>query len=219
MARARSRQSHDQHRPAAAQPAAAKGAGSAMAPQLLRRCLPPDAVRHRAGPPVRLPTFDLEHFFGGYIAKMNLARRLSERGMRVRLVTVDPTGRLPRDWRRAVEAYNGLDGLFERVEVAFGRECGTLEVSPEDSFVATKWWTAHIAHQAVRPLGSARFVDLIQEYELFTFSMGSYAALASESYRFPHFALFSSELLRGYFRAQAIGAFADGTSSGDSNSI
>ena len=42
-----------------------------------------------------IPTIDLTHFFGGYIAKFNLARRLAERGSRVRIVTVDPVGPLP----------------------------------------------------------------------------------------------------------------------------
>jgi hypothetical protein len=40
--------------------------------------------------------------------------------------------------------------------------------------------------------------------------MGTCAALAEESYRFAHYALFSSELLRDYFRAHGIGVFADG---------
>ncbi len=48
--------------------------------------------------------------------------------------------------------------------------------------------------------GERRFLYLIQEYEPFTFPMGTYAALASESYRFAHHALFSTELLRGVLR-------------------
>jgi hypothetical protein len=40
--------------------------------------------------------------------------------------------------------------------------------------------------------------------------MGSYAALADESYRLPHRALFSSELLRDYFRRHRLGVYADG---------
>jgi hypothetical protein len=40
--------------------------------------------------------------------------------------------------------------------------------------------------------------------------MGSYAALADESYRLPHHALFSSELLRDYFRRHGLGVYADG---------
>jgi hypothetical protein len=40
--------------------------------------------------------------------------------------------------------------------------------------------------------------------------MGSQAALAAESYELPHHALFSTELLRDYFRAHRIGPFAPG---------
>jgi hypothetical protein len=165
---------------------------------------------------VLVPTIDLRHFFGGYIAKLNLARRLAERGLRVRIVTVDPVGPLPRDWRGRLEAYSGLAGLLDTVEVAFGRESHGLEVSRADAFVATTWWTAHIAHAALRELGADRFLYLIQEYEPFTFPMGSYAALAGESYGFPHAALFSSELLRDYFRRRRLGVFAGGDGEGHS---
>jgi hypothetical protein len=153
---------------------------------------------------ILIPTIDLEHFFGGYIAKLNLARRLAERGLRTRIVTVDPVGPLPRDWKRRIESYAGLAGVFDAVEVAFGRESPGLEVSREDAWVASTWWTAHIAHRAT----DGRFLYLIQEYEPFTFPMGSYAALADESYRLPHYALFSSELLREYFRRHGLGVFA-----------
>jgi hypothetical protein len=165
-----------------------------------------------------IPTIDLRHFFGGYIAKLNLARRLAERGLRVRIVTVDPVGPLPRSWARDLESYSGLAGLFDRVEVAFGRESPGLEVSRSDAFVATTWWTAHIAHRALGQLGGERFLYLIQEYEPFTFPMGSYAALADESYRLPHVALFSTELLRGYFRRHGIGVYAGGGEAGDAAS-
>jgi WsaF, C-terminal domain/WsaF, N-terminal domain/Glycosyl transferase family 2 len=167
-----------------------------------------DDAPHRVN--LLIPTIDLRHFFGGYIAKLNLARRLAARGVRVRLVTVDPTGPLPPDWAARLEAYSGLAGLFETVELAFGRESLGLEVSREDAFIATTWWTAHIAHAALRELGGDRFVYLIQEYEPFTFPMGSYAALADASYRLPHAALFSTELLRDYFRAHRLGVFAAG---------
>jgi hypothetical protein len=162
-----------------------------------------------------IPTIDLEHFFGGYIAKFNLARRLTERGLRVRIVTVDPVPPLPRDWRRRLESYEGLAGFFDRVEVAFGREAAALEVSRSDRFIATTWWSAHVAQSATRALGGERFVYLVQEYEPFTFEMGTYAALAGQSYRFAHYALFSTELLRDYFRRHAIGVYAEGTAAGD----
>jgi glycosyltransferase involved in cell wall biosynthesis len=165
-----------------------------------------------------IPTIDLGHFFGGYIGKFNLARRLADAGLRVRIVTVDPVGHLPRDWRDRVQRYAGLKGMLDRVEVTFGREAQALEVSRRDVFVATTWWTAHIADAALTELGRERFLYLIQEYEPFTFPMGTYAALAMQSYSFAHTALFSTELLREYFRRHAIGVYAGGVAAGDARS-
>jgi glycosyltransferase involved in cell wall biosynthesis len=164
---------------------------------------------------ILIPTFDLRHLFGGYIAKFNLARALARRGARVRLVTVDPVGPLPASWRAQVEAFSGLSGLFDDVEVAFGREGGPLEVNRSDGFIASTWWTAHVAHAARLELGDGGFVYLIQEYEPMTFPMGSFAALAEQSYRFPHFALFSSSTLRDYFRRHQIGAYGPGLPTDD----
>jgi glycosyltransferase involved in cell wall biosynthesis len=175
------------------------------------------STRDDAPPRVNLliPTIDLDHLFAGYIAKLNLARRMAERGLRVRIVTVDPVPPLPRSWKRQLESYEGLAALFDQVEVVFAREAGGVEVSRSDHFIATTWWSAHVAARAARSLGGERFVYLIQEYEPFTFPMGTFAALAAESYRFSHFALFSTELLRDYFRRHEIGVYADGAATGD----
>jgi glycosyltransferase involved in cell wall biosynthesis len=164
---------------------------------------------------ILIPTIDLRHFFGGYIAKFNLAAKLVASGERVRIVTVDPVGPLPAGWRATIESYSGLHGLFDQLEVVFGRESSAIAVARGDRFVATTWWTAHIADHAIRTVGSERFLYLIQEYEPFTFPMGTYAALAAASYEFPHFGLFSSELLRDYFRRHRIGVFAAGSKAGD----
>ena len=178
------------------------------------------AVRDDAPERVNLliPSIDLAHLFGGYIAKFNLARRLAEHGARVRIVTVDPQPPLPGSWASALESYDGLGGVLDRVEIAFGRE-SALEVSRSDRFVATTWWSAHIAAHAARELAAGatpdRFLYLIQEYEPFTFPMGTYAALAEESYRLPHVALFSTEMLREFFRERGIGVYADGPRVGD----
>jgi glycosyltransferase involved in cell wall biosynthesis len=167
---------------------------------------------------ILVPTIDLRHFFGGYIAKFNLARRLAERGVRVRVVTVDPVGPLPRSWPRRLESYSGLAGVLDRIEIGFGRESAGLEISRADRFIATTWWTAYIADSALRSLDRHRFLYLIQEYEPFTFPMGSYAALAQESYALDHVALFSTELLREYFRRHGIGVYAGGEVAGDAKS-
>ncbi|MCL6441566.1 MAG: glycosyltransferase [Thermoleophilum sp.] len=158
-----------------------------------------------------IPHVDLKHLFGGYITKFQLALALAERGWRVRIVTVDPQPPLPGDWPARLARYSGLEGIDRAVEFCFGRESEAVPVSRNDAFVATTWWTAHVAHAALRELGRAEsgFLYLIQEYEPFTFPMGSYAALAERSYTFPHAALFSTELLCDFFSERKIGVFAE----------
>lgn len=167
-----------------------------------------------ASHPVRvnllLPEINFRTFFGGYIAKFHLAQKLADAGLRVRLVLVDACVPDEAGWRRMVSQYAGLGNVFDRVEVAFCHDRGAaLPVSPNDRLIATTWWTAHIANAMARSLGLDKFVYLIQEYEAFTFPMGSYYALAAESYTFPHRALFSSPQLEAFFRQQGIGVFGE----------
>lgn len=192
--------------------------------KVMREKIAPITLRVTPGAPARvnllLPTIDPRYVFGGYLTKFNLARRLAERGVKVRLVIVDHCEFKPDEWRSSFARFSGLEQLFDLCEVtyAFDRQ-RTLEVSAGDAFIATTWWTAHIAHHACVELGQSRFVYLIQEYEPFTFSMGSFSALAIESYSFPHFAVFSTELLRTYFRNNGIGVFAEGKNVSEKNSI
>ncbi len=161
-----------------------------------------------------IPEINFANFYGGYIAKFNLARRLAERGFAVRLLIVDQCTVDRAAWAREIRRYGGLEQIFEQVEVSycFARD-RQIPVHPGDAFIATTWWTAYIAHAAITALERERFVYLIQEYEPFTFPMGSYYAMAHESYRLPHHAVFSSALLEEYFRESHIGVY--GESAGD----
>ena len=92
------------------------------------------------------PAIDFQHLFAGYLGKLNLALRLTDAGHTVRLVIVDPCDYDPVAWRRAIADYPGLERFFERVEIvdAADRQVG-LPVHPRDAFIATTWWTAHLA--------------------------------------------------------------------------
>ena len=129
-------------------------------------------------------------------AALQLARRLAGRGVRVRVITVDPSGPVPRAQARALAP----------VELEYGRESLGVEISRADTFVATTWWTAHIARAALREVEAERFLYLIEEYAPLAMPPGSLAALAIESYRFPHAGLYASEMLHDYFRAHRIAA-------------
>ena len=139
---------------------------------------------------------------------------------RVRIVTVDPVGPLP---RRLAAAARGLQrpraALFDdgrgrvRARVARARGQPRRRASSRRPGGPRTSPTRRCSE-----LGRERFLYLIQEYEPFTFPMGSYAALAAESYALPHAALFSTELLRDYFRRHGLGVYAAGAGRGDRDS-
>lgn len=189
-----------------------------LTPQMRQKVAPLFPISSKVQPArvnLLVPTIDLDHFFGGYIAKFNLARRLADHGQWVRIVTVDPTPPLPSDWRRQIESFSQLEGLFDEVEVCFARDGREpFRTSLSDRFIATTWWTAHLATRLTRAAGVGRFLYLIQEYEPLTVPEGMWRDLARESYRFPHHALFSTDILAGYFRQEGIGVFGDSVAAG-----
>jgi len=189
----------------------------------LQRLIAPLRLEVSADAPQRInvliPKIELERFFEDSIEKFNLARKLAEAGERVRVVCVDEPFYLPPTWRQDIERFEGMEGITALVEVELAHDRSqALEVNPEDRFVATTWWTAQIAHRASQGLGGRRFLYLIPECEPLALPMGSEAALARQSYDFPHYALFSTDLLREYFRGQRLGVFSarDGSRDGDS---
>jgi 2-polyprenyl-3-methyl-5-hydroxy-6-metoxy-1,4-benzoquinol methylase/glycosyltransferase involved in cell wall biosynthesis len=169
---------------------------------------------------ILIATVDANYFFGGYIAIFNLARKLAHSGRCVRIVVLDPCDFAPDRWRTWLREFNGLDKIVDEVEFCqqYPRS-RKLVVNPADAFVATVWWTAHLAHAAARALGKEGFVFLIQEYEPVFYPMGSMSALAAQSYDFPQYALFSTDFLRGYFREHAIGIYRPESAQGEDRSI
>jgi hypothetical protein len=207
-----------------AAPQPASGANLLAGVEIIREKIAPLTldVTERAPRRVNLlvPTVDFRYLFGGYLGKLNLALHLKRAGYRARVVITDWCDYAPAVWKRQILGYPGLSDFFDQVDVRYCFDrAQPLEVSPNDAFIATTWWTAHIAHQAVMDLGQDRFVYLIQEYEPMTFPMGSFYALAEQTYTFPHRAIFSTELLRDYFRQHCIGVFTAGRTAGNEASV
>ena len=165
---------------------------------------------------VLIGTIDLAAVSGELIAALSLARRLSERSLRVRVVTVDPVRPLQGGWERQIESWPGLTGVFDQVELALAREARDLEVSPSDAFIAANPWSAHVAERAVRELDAGPFLYLIDDYEPLLAPTGSHAALAEQSYRFAHHAVFAGDPLRDYFRRHELGVFGAAPGGGSS---
>ena len=96
---------------------------------------------------ILIPTIDLQHFFGGYIAKLNLARRLAERGHaradRHRRPGRAAAARLAARSSSPTAALAGSSTASRSRSGASrpaSRSAATTRSSPRT------WWTAHIAH-------------------------------------------------------------------------
>ncbi|MBX7104300.1 MAG: glycosyltransferase family 2 protein, partial [Gemmataceae bacterium] len=167
---------------------------------------------------VVISMIDFKYVFGGYITVFQLCRKLTLDGFRVRLIVTDECDFRPVTWADSFRRFPGLEDFLDRIELLYCFDRRTVvPVSPRDTFLATSWWTAHVAHQAMKAIGKDEFVYLIQEYEPGFYPFGTLAAAATESYTFPHRALFSTEILREYFKLSGYGVFTSPT--GDANSV
>lgn len=169
---------------------------------------------------ILIPTIDFKYFFGGYLGKFNLAKKLAGQGFSVRFIIVDYCDFNVAHWKEEIKKYNGLENIFDIVEVecVFDRS-KSVDVNKDDILIATTWWTAYIANDSISQMNKPKFIYLIQEYEPLTFPHGAYYALADATYDFDHFGIFSSELLRDYFRQKKLGVYKNTTSQiGDDNS-
>jgi glycosyltransferase involved in cell wall biosynthesis len=158
---------------------------------------------------VLLATIDFKYMFGGYIGMFNLALRLRREGFLVRIVTLESTELDMTLARERIKGYPGVELLFDEVEIEHRHyRAEELFVSPDDRFIATNCWGAHVAHHACRELGQDRFMFMVQEYEPYMLHMNTIAALFQQSYGFPQFQLFSTPLLRDFFELNKLGVFS-----------
>lgn len=155
-----------------------------------------------------LPEIALERFFGGYHSKISLITRLRERGVATRLVLVDEPFVDHDQVAKVIGAFPELEGGLNGSDiVAPGNRLEPLRLGRNDVLMATTWWSAHMVNDLREKLGRERFLYFIQEYEPFTFSMGTWYRSAELTYDFPHDAVFSTETLEDFFRQQSIGVF------------
>ena len=135
-------------------------------------------------------------------APLHLARRLAERGARVRIVTVNPAGALARSW----QATSACPGSRTRSRSSPGASRqGSRSAAPTPSWRRTgrpPMWLARLRRRRALPVPH-------RELRAAAAPAGTLAALATESYGFPHAALYSSELLREHFRRHGVGVYGE----------
>jgi glycosyltransferase involved in cell wall biosynthesis len=157
---------------------------------------------------VLVPTLNPTEIYAGIATALDIGAGLAARGHLVRFVATD----LPIASAEASHQFvaarlpPGTAPANARFSLLCGRLQPSLSFHPDECFLATAWWTAHLV-EALRPAGFRRpgFLYLLQDYEPNFYAWGPEFADAEASYRLDFRPLFNTATLRDYFAALGFG--------------
>lgn len=157
-----------------------------------------------------IPTLDDKSFFGGVATALIVSAKIAIRKKRpLRIVQTIKTGHT-----------SGLQDFFAREGIIIdykdiaitsvaGRAYniyGYLPMHPDDIFIASAWWDAHILHNL--PLNH-KFIYLIQDFEPIFYNNSDQYVLAEETYRKPGYvAACNTKLMYDFMQKRGYPAFA-----------
>jgi hypothetical protein len=188
------------------------GAGFAAARDRLPGVVPLDLRVDPAAPPtlnVLVPALTLAGMSGGPNTAIQIAARMAEAGIPVRLVSTDTAADPDPALRRHVAMLIGRAAPANLSFADHADRARPLSVGARDVFFATAWWTAQMAQLAQARTGPRRFLYQIAEFEPAIYPAGSEFALALETYALDFHALVCERLVADYLIEQRIGRFAD----------
>lgn len=154
---------------------------------------------------VLVPTLNPAEVFAGIATAVDLGLGLAARGLDVRFIATDLPLANPEASRRLLLGRLSpaalAAGADRRIALACGAAGGMLDFHSEDRFLATAWWTAHVAHDLATAGGFAdrRFAYLIQDHEPMFYPWGAEHAAAEASYALAFRPVFNTTLLRDHF--------------------
>lgn len=164
---------------------------------------------------ILVPTLNPTEIFAGIATALDIGLGLAVRGYSVRFIATDLPMSSPGTSRSFVLGRLGqgqdLEAVAARINLYCGVQSPTLTLHPHDVFMATAWWSAHVAEKLIRrhEMVQARFLYLIQDYEPHFYAWGPEFADAMASYHFDFEPVFNTTLLRDWFSEQGFG-FAAG---------
>ncbi|AOZ68097.1 glycosyl transferase family 1 [Rhodobacter xanthinilyticus] len=152
---------------------------------------------------VLVPTLNPTEIFAGILTAIDIGVGLAERGYRVTFIATD----LPISSQGASRSFvlrrlspaAGLE-VADRIALHCGVQSETIPAHPGDLFLATAWWTAHVAQELIARHGftARRFHYLIQDYEPNFYAWGPEYADAVASYALPFEPIYNTSLLRDF---------------------
>ena len=161
---------------------------------------------------VLLPWIAMKAMSGGPNTVLNFVFRLASHGIPIRLVSTDL---VPDADHEPIFAHcRALAGLSSEqavdVEIVDGsNRLSPLRIGENDVFFATAWWTAQMAHYAVKKTRLKKFIYFVQDYEPVLHEGSTKKALAIDTYNFDMIPIFNTSLLRDYFIKNNIGSIGN----------
>ncbi|HYC36869.1 MAG TPA: hypothetical protein VEC19_10635 [Usitatibacter sp.] len=158
-----------------------------------------------------LPALEKARLSGGPNTALALGQVLADRGIPVNFVSSDlGVERDHKVLRDHLEVLTGIRDPKAAVTFTPGHEPRrAVTIGHADIMLGTAWWTVQKFAHCLPELRTPRFVYLIQEFEPALYPYSTKYALAEETYRMDHLAIFNHRFLHDFFRSRRIGAFAD----------
>lgn len=166
----------------------------------------PDFSADQPSLTVLVPTLNPTELFAGIVTALDIGLGLAARGHHVRFIATDLPMASPAASRafllRRLDARAEASGAAGRISLACGITSGSVTAHKYDVFLATAWWSAHVADKLIHRFKyeQRRFLYLIQDYEPNFYAWGQEYADALSSYDLDFDPIFNTTLLRDYFR-------------------
>ncbi|MEP3295045.1 glycosyl transferase family 1 [Tateyamaria sp.] len=164
---------------------------------------------------ILVPTLNPTEVFAGIVTAVDIGLGLATLGYNVRFIATDlPISSAVASRGFLLQRLSGdarATGAGDRVSLHCGIQQDTVPAHSGDLFLATAWWSAHIAHELISDnnLDQEQFYYLIQDFEPNFYPWGSEFADASASYELNFVPIFNTTLLRDYFALQGYGFAAN----------
>ena len=156
---------------------------------------------------ILVPSLNPAEVFAGIATAIDIGLGLAARGHNVLFVATDLPIASAERTRSFILGRTTLSREAQgRIDQVCGVSGGDMVVSPKDQFLATAWWTAHLADRILKDVGrpTDQFYYLIQDYEPGFYAWGTEYTGAITSYELSFLPIFNTTLLRDFFRARRL---------------
>jgi hypothetical protein len=147
---------------------------------------------------------------GGPNTIINLAFRIAQLGVPVRLVTTVETSTMDTQWfLKHVSELLGTEMLAQVPIVSAADPKNPLSIGLNDVFLASHWTTAQQLKSVLPKMKNERFFYILQEFEPGFYSWSSNYALAVETYGMDFYPIINEKLLARHMFASGLGRLGE----------